>query len=135
MNAGIDADMPLAGQTILVVEDQFLLADDLARQLRTRGADVLGPVPGVDRSLTLMRQRRPTAAVLDINLNGEMSYVVAEELVKNVIPFVVTTGYPLPLDHAAMHEAPQLQKPFDMDELVTLLHRLCRSVREPVRGS
>jgi CheY-like chemotaxis protein len=114
----------LAGHTILVVEDQFLLADDLARELRTCGANVLGPAPGVERSLELMRGHCLTAAVLDVNLNGDMVYAVAEELVSSSIPFVVITGYPLPLEHAAMRDALQFQKPFETDRLVAILHRL-----------
>ena len=88
------ADRTLAGCRILIVEDEFLLADDLSEELATAGAIVLGPTPDVAEALALIGdENRLDGAVLDVNLGGEPSYPVADELTRRGIPFVFTTGY------------------------------------------
>jgi DNA-binding response OmpR family regulator len=56
---------------ILVVEDEFLIAMKLEQTLRRAGYQVVGPAAGVGMALGLLRQVRPDAAVLDVNLAGE----------------------------------------------------------------
>ncbi|MBE7246447.1 MAG: response regulator, partial [Actinomycetospora chiangmaiensis] len=58
----------LAGRRILVVEDEYIIAVEVKRWLLAAGCDVLGPVPSVDQALDLVEDRRPDAAVLDVNL-------------------------------------------------------------------
>lgn len=85
---------PLRERRILAVEDEYYLAMDLERDLTTAGATVLGPVPSVEKALALIASEpRIDAAVLDINLGGDMSFPVADVLVARGIPFVITTGY------------------------------------------
>jgi DNA-binding response OmpR family regulator len=119
-----EPEQVLTGHRILITEDQYLLANDLVRGLTAAGAEIIGPAPSVARSLELLRASRPTAAVLDINLDGDSVYAVAQELVRRHVPFVITTGYPLSLDHVAVKDAPMLQKPFELKALVRLLHEL-----------
>ena len=62
----------LTGRRLLVVEDEFYLAEDLARDLAARGAVVIGPVPSVDDALDLVEDTEHIdGAVLDLNLQGE----------------------------------------------------------------
>jgi CheY-like chemotaxis protein len=84
----------LAECRILVVEDEFMLADDLRNELERAGAVVLGPVPDFKGALALLAgQAHLDGAVLDINLGGETSYPVADELLRREVPFLFTTGY------------------------------------------
>ena len=55
----------LKGRTILIVEDEYLLASELDRELRRSGATVLGPVASVDKASAALASQRPDAAVID----------------------------------------------------------------------
>lgn len=102
----------LQGRRILIVEDEYLLADDLHDALRAAGAEVLGPVPSVAAALSLIAAEKVIdAAVLDVNLRGEMVFAAADALVARGVPFTFATGY----DHWALPErfadAPRVEKP------------------------
>ena len=84
----------LAGRTILVVEDDYILARDMTRTFERSGATILGPVSNVDDALNLLETASAIdGAVLDINLMGEMVYPVADALRASGVPFVFATGY------------------------------------------
>jgi len=84
----------LRGCRLLVVEDEYFIADDLARGLEKAGAIVLGPVGAPDTALDLIDEvPRIDGAILDINLAGDMVYPVAERLLDRRVPFVFATGY------------------------------------------
>lgn len=112
----------LAGFSVLVVEDEYFLADDIARALRSHGAEVVGPAGEAEEALGLIRARPDIdVAILDINLRGEMIYPVGDALRRDKIPFVLATGY----DDAAIRpdyrEVPRWEKPFDPEALVRAL--------------
>lgn len=71
----LDAARPdLTGRRVLVVEDDYTIADVLCRHLEGAGADVLGPVPDVAGALELLAAEDALdGAVLDVNLGGEMA--------------------------------------------------------------
>src|ERR1700712_4618553 len=74
-------DRTLAERRILVVEDEYMLADDLQIELEKVGAIVLAPLPDVEAALAFLAgDAELDGAVLDINLRGEASYRVADEL-------------------------------------------------------
>ena len=84
----------LAGRRILVVEDEYMIADDLVQAFEKRGADIVGPVQSVERALALLDTvDRLDAAVLDVNLQGEMAFCDADKLMARGVSFVFTTGY------------------------------------------
>ena len=79
---------------ILVVEDEFFVMVDLCDALQAAGAVVIGPAPSVDKALSLIADGSVIdAALLDVDLGGEMAYPVADTLLAHGIPFVFTTGY------------------------------------------
>jgi len=103
------------GRCVLVVEDEYFLADCLACDLRETGAVVVGPVGSVEDALALVEAaERLDGAVVDINLHGEMAFPVADALIARGVPLVFATGY----DHASLPKAyaaiPGCQKPVDM---------------------
>lgn len=79
----------LSGRRILVVEDEVIVAwmlEDMPGQL---GCAVVGPATRIDRPLAIIGTEDLDAAVLDVNLNGEKSYPVADTLAARGMPFVV----------------------------------------------
>ena len=114
----------LAGCRVLVVEDEFYLADDLKRALMKLGAEVLGPVATQDEALGRMAGERVDLAVLDVNLRGEMAFSVADALTERAVPFVFATGYDASTLPPRHRDVPIWQKPFAVEELVRALPRL-----------
>lgn len=87
------ADLGLRACRILVVEDEYILADELAHELAGAGASVIGPVPTIERALALVEHSTPDGAILDVNLGGEPVFPLADTLLGRGVPVVFTTGY------------------------------------------
>jgi DNA-binding NtrC family response regulator len=88
------AERTLQDCRVLVVEDEYMLADELRTELRTAGAIVLGPVADVEEALGLIRSgQHIDGGVLDVILSGEMVFPAADLLAERGVPFVFTTGY------------------------------------------
>jgi len=78
---------------VLIVEDEPLSAIVLEHEVRKAGGRVVGPAGDLAAALTLAREARFDAALLDVNLRGVMTYPVAEVLIARRIPFAFLTGY------------------------------------------
>ena len=104
---------------ILVVEDSYLIAAGLTRQLTELGHNVIGPAASVGEALDLLSQHRVDAAILDIALGHQTtSEPVARQLRQLGRPFIFLTGHSA--NHAVSAEFgahPRLLKPLDVDEL------------------
>lgn len=80
----------MANCRILLVEDEYLLADELRAELTVKGADVLGPVATLAEALGLVSlETEIDAAILDTNLRGEMVFPVADLLEQRRVPLPV----------------------------------------------
>jgi CheY-like chemotaxis protein len=120
----IDEDMrALQGRRLLVVEDEYIVATDLAQRLEDAGAEVVGPVASVPDALDLVEAQgtRLDGAVLDVNLGGEQVYPVADALIDRGVPFVLATGYDASAISPAYANAPRCEKPIDPRSLVRAL--------------
>lgn len=112
MLAGKPCDGSLKDRRVLVVEDEYLIAEDLREQLLSCGAEVMGPVACVADALALLEDgTAPDLAILDIRLGGEMVYPVADALRTKGIPFVFATGYDAWAVPEAYAEVPRTEKP------------------------
>jgi DNA-binding response OmpR family regulator len=103
---------------VLVVEDEFWLADDVSKALSRAGCEVVGPFATVGAAFLRLESASLDAAILDINLRGEDVFPLASELRRRGIPYAFTTGYGkevLPPEHRAV---PRWQKPFDAAQMV-----------------
>ncbi|CCV05672.1 Response regulator receiver protein [Mesorhizobium metallidurans STM 2683] len=78
---------------ILIVEDEWLIAEDHAAQLRDAGHRIVGPVASVSAAIDHVEREGPDVALLDIQLNGETSYALADTLRGKAIPFAFVTGH------------------------------------------
>jgi len=113
---------PLENRRILVVEDEFFMAEELRENLEAAGALVIGPAPSVEHALSLIKSEALIdAALLDINLGGDMSYAVAEALIVRSVPFIFTSGYDDSIfsEHYAL--MPRIQKPAEFSTIVAEL--------------
>ena len=116
----------LTGHRILVVEDEFYLACDVARVLKGAGAAVLGPCASEAAALDLLAEDGPTAAVIDINLGGAPSFALARVLAGRGVPYLFVTGYDAEAIPPDLAEVPRLEKPAELRRIVQGLDRLLR---------
>lgn len=86
-------DKGLTGLRILVVEDNFLAAEVVRDALESTGCTVVGPVGRIADGLRLAEQEALDGAVLDVNLNGNWCFPIAEALRRRDVPFIFLTGY------------------------------------------
>jgi CheY-like chemotaxis protein len=118
-------DSPLFGRRVLVIEDEMIVAMLLEDMLADLGCTVLGSAVRVEQALTMIEAAEALdAAVLDVNLNGQKSYPVADALVARGVPFVFATGYRRDAVMNGYRSFPQLQKPFKLSELGDALAKL-----------
>ncbi len=118
-----DAPPPpsLRDARILVVEDEGLVARALSRALRRAGSIVVGPTPTLEEAQRLAAEPLD-AALLDINVSGEMIWPLAETLREKGVPLVFTTGYADDGELAPeFDDVPWVTKPYEVPRALMLL--------------
>lgn len=109
---------------ILVLDDEALIALDLAMMLEDEGYTVCGPYHDVDAALSAIEDTVPDGALLDVNLgHGKTSTPVADRLADRSIPFAFLTGYDQIADklEPRLRSHPRLGKPFDRTRIVSIV--------------
>ena len=114
----------LSGRKVLVVEDEMIVAWLLEDMLVDLGCTIVGPATSVNQALAMIDVEAFDAAVLDVNLDGQMSYPVADALTARGMPFVFSTGYDKDTLRDGYRTFPVLQKPFHRSELGDALAKL-----------
>ncbi|WP_157217161.1 response regulator [Flavisphingomonas formosensis] len=92
----------LSDSRILLVEDEFLLATDLAQALAAQGAEVLGPIATLAEAQQMLAGEPVDCAIVDINLQGTMAFPLLAALRDEGVPALVISAYPvdvLPPEH------------------------------------
>lgn len=118
------ADQSLRACRILVVEDEYLLADELAQELMDAGADVLGPVPTIEAALAVLdEEAAPDGAVLDVNLGGVPAFALADTLIERGVPLIFTTGYDPNTLPARFANVPKCGKPIRVAQIAAAIGR------------
>ena len=117
MQPSVHNDPRLQGLRVSVVEDETMVAILLEDMLVDLGCEVLWTAHRVTKALDLVAGSAPDAAILDVNIAGDMVYPVAEALAARGIPFVFTTGYGARgvADH--WRDRPIVQKPFQVEHV------------------
>ena len=115
-------ELSLNGARVLIVEDNYVVANALRYLLEAYGGTVSAIVPSVARALEALADGRVDIAVLDINLHGASVVPLAEHLLGQRVPFVFLTGYAdgelLP-EH--LREQPRFGKPVGAERLVGVM--------------
>jgi DNA-binding response OmpR family regulator len=114
------------GTRILVVEDEYYLADDLARALRRAGADTVGPVATAAAADKLIAAGGIDYAVMDLNLRGIMAFTLADRLREAGIPFLIASGYTRESLPERFRNIPQIEKPCDAEQILEYIGTLMR---------
>ncbi len=114
----------LKGQRILVVEDNYLMAMDLSQMVEELGGAVVGPVGRLVEGLELAKSDGLAAAILDVNLENENTYPLADELMAAGIPVIFATGYDPRTLPQRFADTPRISKPFTTRSVETAVRRV-----------
>jgi len=112
----------LAGRKVLIVEDDSLIGELAAELLREHGMEVIGPTASVRNSVDAIASApRIDAAIVDVNLNREEAFGVADALQARGVPFAFLTGYAEGRMPARFARVPCYRKPADPVSIVSNL--------------
>ena len=114
----------LRGCRVLVVEDEVLVCWLLEEMLAELECKVVGPAVRVSQALAMVGTEAIDLAILDVNLNGEKSYAVADALAARRVPFVFSTGYAADSMPEKYRSSLTLQKPYSQSDLSAALTKL-----------
>jgi CheY-like chemotaxis protein len=110
-------------RSVLIVEDESLIAMMLEDFLASLGHELAGTCETVPDALVRVEEGGFDVAILDVNLNGQRVWPVADRLAAKGIPYILATGghiEPPPAEHAS---APVLSKPFTLDAIEPAIER------------
>jgi len=109
---------------ILLVEDEWLIAEFFGDILREDGYEILGPAADLEAAQHLIEQENPKAAVLDVSLGNVKSYPIAELLTRHGIPFLFVSGYSADALLAEFRHVPLINKPMAGAQLAQAVRNL-----------
>ena len=110
---------------VLVVEDEYMLADELRSKLEDAGAIVLGPVGKLEDAFALIAaEPHIDGAILDANLRGETSFGVAHVLAEPGVPLVFTTGYDASVFPSRFRQILRCEKPVSVAKIAQAIGRV-----------
>lgn len=115
----------LDGLSVLVLEDEYLLADDVRRELVRAGAQVVGPFGAATDALAAIDRQKPDCALLDLNLGDGADFEPARALRARGVPFVFLSGYDTNFVPDDLRKVRFLQKPAPMKRIVDLVAAVC----------
>jgi DNA-binding response OmpR family regulator len=107
----------LAGLNVLLVEDEFLIAVDAEDMLKNLHAAKVSVVSTYEDAERTLQEHTFDVAVLDVNLNGKMSFPLGEILRQRGVPFVFASGYNLGSHVDGFRDGHWVSKPYQLDQL------------------
>jgi len=114
----------LDGKRVLVIEDEYYIADDLRRILEAVGAEIVGPLSTLEKAHQALDEDRFDCAVIDLNLHGESALPIADRLNEAGRSFAIATGYGSGSVPDRLKDVPRVEKPFDAPALLQLVGQL-----------
>lgn len=111
---------------ILVLEDEFIIADEIASILEDAGHTVIGPTATVEAAISRLEEdaAKPDAAIIDANLRGDSSLPVARKLRELSVPFCICTGYRSNDLSSEFGEVAMVQKPVSPAAILATIRSL-----------
>jgi DNA-binding response OmpR family regulator len=117
-------------RSILVIEDEPLLAMDIEMTLRAAGFHVLGPAKSNADALSVLMADDPDIAILDLNLGMEMVFPVFDYLDSAGKPFLILSGHSRQMVPARYRSRPFLQKPYESSTLLRMVAAALDTARD-----
>ncbi len=114
-------DPSQARKSVLVVEDEYLIRMLLEDMLADLGYGVVAAVGTIAEARKLAASGEFNAAILDVNLDGQEIFPVADILAERSLPFIFVTGYGERSLPDRYRDRPALQKPFQAEQLSATL--------------
>jgi len=111
----------LAGRRVLVIEDESMVMMLLQDMLEAIGCVVVGSASRLQEAIEKARSLTFDVAILDVNLDGERTFPIAEALAERGVRFAFATGYGVGSLPPGFDARPVLQKPFQQQELERVL--------------
>ena len=122
----------LHDRRILVVEDDYMIAQETTDLLLEAGAQVLGPVPSLSGALHLVEaESRIDCAVLDVDLNGELSWPLVDVLLARSVSVLLATGSSASEIPQTYAQLPHYKKPVSSKDITRAIVRLLPGIRTP----
>lgn len=115
---------PSARLRVLVVEDESLVAMFLEDVLEDLGHEMVGPYSRVDAALPAAQSENFDVAILDVNVNGQAIFPVAEAIASRGLPFIFSTGYGQKSLPEQYRSRPTLDKPFLPSDVESVLGKI-----------
>lgn len=115
---------PKSPRRVLVVEDEYLIRMLFEDMLADLGYEVAAAVGNISEASTLAADGTFDAAILDVNLDGQEIFPVADILGDRQLPFIFVTGYGERALPERYRTRPALQKPFQAEQLKSALDGL-----------
>ena len=113
----------LNGTRVLIVEDEYFIADDLARAIRKSGGRPVGPVNSILEAEEMVRRSPVDAAIVDLNLRGEMAFEFIRKLAATGRPCLIVSGYGEDAVPESLSAITRLEKPVSPVAVVEALSR------------
>jgi DNA-binding NtrC family response regulator len=111
----------LRGLSILIVEDEYFIAMQVANAIERYGGSVVGPVADLEKARDLAQREIVDGVILDLTLNGKTSLPFADELMSRGTRVILATGYAQSHIPERYSQLPQLTKPIREAALVRLV--------------
>jgi DNA-binding response OmpR family regulator len=111
-----ETSRPLRGRKLLLVEDDPWIAMELDDLIQTLGGKVLGPFSHVTQAVGCITREAVDGAVLDVRLNGEMTFTITDILMERGRAVLLVTGVAPESLPAKYRTLPTVRKPFELKE-------------------
>ena len=113
----------MAAPLALIIEDEYLIASDVANGLKERGFEV-ACVASERAAAAWLDDNRPDLAIIDIQLLDGQRGAAAARLKEAGVPFLVHSGYDPEFQSPIFHGAPYVPKPAPIRHLIELASQL-----------
>jgi hypothetical protein len=125
---------PLTGRCVLVLEDEYFLANDIVRALTALGAWIVGPYADLDEAAGVVnRDIAIDAAIIDLDLRNEMAFPLVRVLRSRKVPLVFTSGYDKSSIEPEFQDVRVWGKPLDIKTMARELTSMDQGQLNPER--
>lgn len=115
----------LSAMRVLVVEDEFYQAEHLKQILIAAGANFVRLSGQIEDATREAKKQAYSFVLVDVNVQGERSFPIADHLLMTGVPFGFVTGYERSALPPRFADSPYWRKPINPPAFVQDIHRIC----------